>query len=117
MSTVATGIVLVAALLNIGFGIADLAGAKFVLANSEEVRVSPRWVPMLGVAKLAGGIGLLIGLLGGRSVGLLAAIGLVIFFVGAVGRHIQTRVYYNIAFPSTFLLLSALSIPAIIAIS
>lgn len=78
----------------------------FVLANSEHVRVPPSWLQMLGTAKLAGGIGLMIGLLGGRPVGLLAAIGRILFFLGAVARHIQTRVYYNIAFPRTFLLLS-----------
>ncbi|MFC8934033.1 DoxX family protein [Rhodococcus sp. NPDC057135] len=62
------------ALLNAGFGIADYAHAKFVLANCEQVRVPPSWLPMLGTAKLAGGLGLTIGLLGCRPVGVLAAI-------------------------------------------
>ena len=69
MTALATGIVLLTALLNAGFGIADYAHAKFVLANSAEVRVPPSWLPMLGTAKLAGGLGLMIGLLGGRPVG------------------------------------------------
>lgn len=116
MTALATGIVLLTALLNAGFGIADYAHAKFVLANSAQVRVPPSWLPMLGTAKLAGGLGLLIGLFGGRPVGLLAAVGLVLFFLGAVARHIQTRVYYNIAFPGTFLLLSIVSVPALLSI-
>ncbi|MGW8537774.1 DoxX family protein [Rhodococcus qingshengii] len=78
--------------------------------------VPPSWLPMLGTAKLAGGIGLMIGLLGGRPVVLLAAIGLILFFLGAVVRPIQTRMYYNIAFPGTFLLLSFVSVPALLSI-
>lgn len=58
----------------------------------------------------------MIGLLGGRPVGLLAAIGLILFFLGAAVSHIQTRVYYNIAFPGTFLLLSIACVPALLSI-
>ncbi len=54
----------------------------FVLANSEHVRVPPSWLQMLGTAKLVGGLGLMLGLLGGRPVGLLASIGLILFFLG-----------------------------------
>lgn len=64
MTALDTGIVLLTALLNAGFGIADYAHAKFVLANSAQVRVPPSWLPMLGTAKLAGGLGLMIGLFG-----------------------------------------------------
>lgn len=47
MTALATGIVLVTALLNAGFGIADYAHTKFVLANSAQVRVPPSRLPLL----------------------------------------------------------------------
>jgi hypothetical protein len=36
-----------------------------------------------------------------QIIGVAAGIGLVIFFVGAVGNHMRARVFYNIAFPAT----------------
>lgn len=89
--------------------IADLAHAKFVLANSAEVGVPQSWLPMLAALKLAGAGGLLAGLFGMRPVGIAAGVGLVLFFVGAVITHIRARVFYNIAFPGAFLALAIAS--------
>ena len=44
-----------------------------------------------------------------RSLGLAAAIGLVLFFVGAVAAHVRARVFHNIAFPLAFLALASAS--------
>ncbi|SKW41177.1 putative invasion protein [Mycobacteroides abscessus subsp. abscessus] len=41
----------------------------------------------------------------GRA-GLAAAIGLVAFFIGAVGVHIRSNVLHNVAFPGVFLALA-----------
>ncbi|MGW1892382.1 DoxX family protein [Streptomyces sp. NPDC002004] len=90
--------------------VANLARAKFVLANSAEVGVPPSWLPLLGTLKAAGAAGLLLGLLGVRLVGAAAAIGLVLFYVGAMAAHIRARVFYNIAFPGTFLALAIASL-------
>lgn len=91
---------------NAGIAIADYLPAAFVLKNSAEVHVPARAVPYLATLKLAGAVGLTIGLLGAPWLGLAAAIGLVAFFLGAVGAHVRAGVLYNIAFPGLFLLLA-----------
>lgn len=82
---------------------ADFARARFVLANSAEVGVPESWLPLLGALKAAGAAGLLIGLLVFRPVGIAAAIGLVLFFAGAIVAHIRARVLHNLAFPGFYL--------------
>jgi hypothetical protein len=93
-----------------GIAIADFLKAKFVLANSAEVGVPPSWIPRLAAVKAVGAAGLLLGLLGVRLIGTAAAIGLVLFFIGAVGAHVRARVYYNIAFPAGYLALAVASL-------
>ncbi|MGW7534655.1 DoxX family protein [Amycolatopsis sp. NPDC054798] len=80
--------------------------AQFVLQNSAEVGVGPRWLPYLAILEGAGTAGLVLGLLGWPHLGLAAAIGLTLFFVGAVAAHIRAKVFHNIAFPAVFLLLA-----------
>ncbi|GAA3967371.1 DoxX family protein [Streptomyces marokkonensis] len=92
---------------NAGIAVADLTRARFVLANSAEVEVPASWLPRLAALKAAGAAGLLIGLLGVRPLGIVAAAGLVLFYVGAVAAHIRTRVLHNIAFPAGYLALHA----------
>ncbi|WP_066913122.1 DoxX family protein, partial [Mycobacterium interjectum] len=94
---------------------ADLIPAGFVLANSAEVGVPRSWLAPLAAAKLAGAAGLVIGLLGVPALGIAAAVGLVLFFVGAVIAHLRAHVLYNIAFPGTFLCLSAATLALMIA--
>jgi hypothetical protein len=65
---------------------------------------------MLGTLKVAGAIGLLGGLVGPPAIGIAAATGLVLFFIGAVIAHLRARVLYNIAFPGAYLGLSAASL-------
>ncbi|ACZ91459.1 DoxX family protein [Streptosporangium roseum] len=89
-----------------GIVLADFTGAGFVLANSAEVGLSPSWIPLLGWLKAAGAVGLLLGLLGVPLVGLAAAAGLVLFFVGAVVAHVRARVFHNIVFPGGYLALA-----------
>ena len=67
-------------------------------------------VTALGALKAAGAAGLLLGLLGVRFIGVAAAAGLVLFFIGAVAAHIRARVYHNIAFPGGYLGLAAASL-------
>lgn len=86
--------------------VANFARARFVVANSAETGVPLSWLPMLGAMKGAGAAGLLLGLLGVRFIGIAAAIGLVLFFIGAVTAHVRARVFHNIAFPGAFLALA-----------
>jgi hypothetical protein len=115
MDTVYVVVTVVTIALNAGIAIADFARAKFVLANSAEVGVPPSWLPVLAALKAAGGAGLLLGLAGARLIGIAAATGLVLFFAGAVAAHIRARVYYNIAFPGTYLLLATASLALAVA--
>jgi hypothetical protein len=115
---VATAVVLVVtATANIGIAVADLSRAKFVLANSAEVRVREAWLPRLAALKGAGGVGLLLWFAGVPVLPVLAAGGLVGFFIGAVTAHIRARVYYNIAFPGAYLGLAIASLTLVLLAS
>jgi hypothetical protein len=115
LGTIAAVIVVIAIAANGAMAITDLAGARFVLANSAEVGVPRTWLPTLGLLKGAGAVGLLVGLLALPPLGVAAAIGLIAFFVGAVITHIRARVFYNIAFPAAFLALAVLALGAFTA--
>ncbi|MDN3254000.1 DoxX family protein [Streptomyces sp. MA25(2023)] len=107
MSTAHVIVTVVAVIANAGIALADLRRARFVLANSAEVEVPASWLPGLAALKAAGAAGLLVGLLGVRPLGVAAAAGLALFFVGAVAAHIRARVFHNIAFPIGYLALNA----------
>ena len=94
---------------NAGVAIADFARADFVLKNSAEVGVAPAAVPYLASLKLAGALGLTVGLIAVPWLGLAAGIGLILFFVGAVLVHLRARVLHNIAFPGFYLLLAVVA--------
>jgi hypothetical protein len=102
-------VTVVTILANASVAVADLARARFVLANMDEVGVPRSWLPPLGFLKAAAAAGLLIGLLGVRPLGIAAAIGLVLFFAGALATHVRARVFRNIAVPGTFLTLALAS--------
>ena len=89
--------------------VADYVKAGFVLKNSAEVHVPESALPYLATLKMAGAIGLVVGLTLVRWLGVAAAIGLILFFVGALVAHIRARVFYNIAFPGAYLLLAVAS--------
>ena len=84
----------------------DLARPGWVLANMAEVGVARSWLPPLGVLKGAGAAGLVLGLLGVRPLGVAAAIGLVLFFTGALATHVRGRVFHNIAVPGAYFALA-----------
>jgi DoxX-like family len=118
MSTVHTAYIAVTVLTicaNATIAVADLVGARFVLANAAEVGVPRAWLPYLAALKAAGAAGLLLGLLGIRPLGIAAAVGLVLFFLGALGAHLRARVFHNLAFPAAFLALAAASLALAVA--
>ncbi len=87
MTTAAVVVIVATAIVTAGVALADFIPARFVLANSAEVGVPRSWLRPLGALKLAGAIGLVVGLLGMPALGIAAAAGLVLFFVGAVLTH------------------------------
>ena len=70
---------------------ADFMRLKFVLITAAKVGVPESWLPMLGILKAAGAIGLLVGLIGVPLIGTAAAVGLILFFVGAIYTHVRAR--------------------------
>jgi hypothetical protein len=115
MHTAYLVVTLTTAVVTAGIAVADLIPAGFVLANSAEVGVPRSWLPALGALKLAGAIGLVVGLLGLPALGIAAGVGLVLFFVGAVVTHLRAHVLYNIAFPGAYLFLSAATLSLMVA--
>jgi DoxX-like family len=103
-------VTVITAIATAAVAIPDFIPAGFVLANSAKVHVPRSWLPMLGTLKVAGAIGLLGGLVGPPAIGIAAATGLVLYFIGAVIAHLRARVLYNIALPGAYLGLSAASL-------
>ncbi|MEV0609490.1 DoxX family protein [Polymorphospora rubra] len=89
---------------------AKVIRADFVMRNCAEVGLPVRWIPYLAVVEGVGVIGLVLGFLGVRPFGLAAAVGLVLFFVGAILAHVRARVFHNIAFPAVFLVLAVAAV-------
>ncbi|MET7346088.1 DoxX family protein [Streptomyces sp. NPDC005547] len=98
-------VTLLTSAINVAIAAADLAGARFVLANSAEVGVPRSWLPRLAALKLAGAAGLLVGLSNAalRPVGTAAACGLVLLYLGALAFHLRAHVLHNLAFPGFYL--------------
>ncbi len=105
MNAVYVLVTVLAVLANGGMAVADLLRARFVLANSAAVGVPESWLTALGLLKGAGALGLLLGLLGVPVVGAAAALGLTLFFVGAVAAHLRAR-NYALAYPLAYLALA-----------
>lgn len=87
----------------------DIAQPRWLLANMAEVGVPRSGLPPLAALKGAGVIGLVLGLLGVRPIGIAAAIGLVLFFAGALTAHLRARAFHNIAVPGAYFALAAAS--------
>jgi hypothetical protein len=96
--------------INVWAAVADFMRARFVLANSAELGIAEKWVLPLGLLKAAGAAGLVLGLMGVRPIGVTAAVGLVLFFAGALFVHVRARVFHNIAIPGVFFLMAVASL-------
>lgn len=103
----AVGILTAAA--NGAFATLAFMRSEFVLQNMARVRVNPSWLYPLGFLKMAGAVGLLIGI-AVPPLGVAAAIGLVLFFIGAIVAHLRVHDYSSIPFPGSFLLLAVASL-------
>jgi hypothetical protein len=76
--------------------------AKWVVEPLAEYRVPRSWWPWLGAAKAAGAVGLLVGL-AVPVVGAMAAVGLVLYFTGAVITVVRARWYSHVPFPLMYM--------------
>ncbi|MFD9942694.1 DoxX family protein [Nonomuraea sp. NPDC059023] len=102
MSTTAT-IVTVLAALWVGFSAFSLLRkAEWVVKPLMDYGVPRSWWPWLGAAKAAGSVGLLAGLFV-PVIGLLAGIGLVLYFAGAVVTVLRARSYSTVVYPLLYM--------------
>jgi hypothetical protein len=76
--------------------------AAWVVQPLADYGVPRSWWPWLGTAKAAGAVGLLAGLFE-PVIGVLAGIGLVLYFAGAVITVIRARWYSHIPFPLLYM--------------
>jgi len=82
----------------------DFIRYKQILINMAKAGVPDSWITMLGTLKAAGALGLLVGI-GVPLIGTAAAVGLILFFVGAIITHLRAR-DYSFGLAVVFLLLA-----------
>jgi hypothetical protein len=89
--------------------IVDFRRPQWVVDNITKWGGSHSWLFPLGVLKAAGALGLFVGI-GVPLIGIAAAVGLVLFFVGAITVVIRARWYSHLHWPITYLLLAVASL-------
>jgi DoxX-like family len=83
-------VAVLAAAANIFSATCDFLRYKKVSIAMAKAGVPESWMTMLGILKAAGALGLLIGI-GVPLIGTAAAIGLILFFVGAIITHLRAH--------------------------
>ncbi|WP_371677432.1 DoxX family protein [Streptomyces sp. NBC_01276] len=101
MSTTATVVTLIAAFMAGFSGASVFFRAKFVVEPLAEYGVPRSIWNLLGAAKAAGAVGLLVGF-AVPAIGIAAAIGLVLYFTGAVITVLRARAYAHAVFPMIY---------------
>jgi len=103
-------VTIVAAAANIFSARCDFVRYKQVSVAMTKAGVLESWMTTLGILKAAGALGLLIGV-GVPLVGMAAALGLILFFVGAIITHLRARDYsFGLAVVFLLLAVGALSL-------
>ena len=83
---------------------ADFVRSPQVAINMDRAGVPHSWMTPLGILKAAGALGLLLGFFV-PPIGIAAAVGLILFFVGAIITHLRGH-YYAFTVPVIFLTLA-----------
>jgi DoxX-like family len=105
MSATFTTVTVLAAAANTAAAVADYVRPRWLMTNMAAAGVPRSWVFPLGHLKLAGALGLLAGF-AVPLIGVAAASGLVLFFIGAVGALMRARDFAHLPYPSIYLLLA-----------
>lgn len=99
-------IAIIMSLLLIGSGTAKLRRVPNVVHSVHEVVGVPmRWLPWLAACEFAGAAGLLIGIVW-WPLGIAAAIGVVIYFIGASIGHVRVKDFKGVPVPIVILLVA-----------
>jgi hypothetical protein len=94
MSTAEVVVTGVTGVLTLFSGVAAMLHFKPILEPMEAMGIPKSWLVFpIGIPKTAGGLGLLIGMLGVAVIGPAAAIGIIVYFLCAVGFHVQKSAY------------------------
>ena len=104
-------LIVLAVLLGVASGgsaIQKLRRDPTVVASMHAVGVADRQIPILAVLELAGAVGLLVGIWF-VPIGIAAAIGLSLYFIGAVASHIRARRPAREAIPAAIIMVLALA--------
>jgi hypothetical protein len=88
----------------------DFTRGRFAVTLSKQVGVPLSRLPVSGTLKAAGAAGLALGLAGVPLIGVAAATGLVLFFVGAVGVHLRAHEHRYIFITLGYLALAVASL-------
>ncbi|MBU2669334.1 DoxX family protein [Actinoplanes bogorensis] len=98
------------------FALAVAASATAKLRRADNVTTSlaaagvpESWFNRLALLQFAGAAGLLVGI-AWRPLGIAAAVGLVIYFAGAVGFHVRTRDFKGMPMPLVLVVPSAVAL-------
>jgi hypothetical protein len=83
-------VTIIAAAANIFSATLDFIRFKQILVNMAKVGVPESWITMLGTLKVAGAVGLLVGI-GVLPIGVAAPIGLILFFIAAITTPLRAR--------------------------
>ena len=92
------------AVMLVGCATADFVRNQQILITMTKVGVPESWLIMLGILHAAGALGLLVGIRV-PLIGWAAAVGVILYFVGAIITHLRAR-EYTLAPPIVFLLLA-----------
>ncbi len=98
----------------LGLGLAGSASAKIrkderVTAGLTAAGIPLSWFVPLALLEIAGTIGLLIGIWW-RPLGIAAAIGVILYFVGALIFHVRARDFKGMPMPAVLLLVGVLAL-------
>jgi hypothetical protein len=95
---------LLAIVANAYSAILDFSRPQKILLSMAKLGVPEPWLPVLGLLKVAGAVGLLIGFRF-PVIGTAAAIGLTLYFAGAIITHLRAK-DYSLGAAAVFLLLA-----------
>jgi hypothetical protein len=109
-------VTILAAAANTYAATVDFRRPQWVLDNITKWGGRHSWLFTLGALKAAGAAGLLLGICI-PIMGIAAALGLVLFFVGAIAVVIRAQWYSHLPWPSTYLLLAVGSLALRLAVS
>lgn len=97
--SIAYVVVTILAASMVGFSaVSVLSHARWIVRFLADYGIPSSWLPWLGTAKAAGAVGLLVGLFV-PVIGVMAGIGLVVYFAGAVITVVHAHWYAHIPFP------------------